>query len=591
MNPNSLHPAARSTNMLSPRSAISARSPIKAATAITFSTPNSQARSQTINALHNKLEYERQIQDQLLLEQQREIEQLSSQLEHAKLDLSQLNSTLSEKQSELHCVSQQREQLTSECEECHTSMQHLKERLEAVESSHATRIEQLQQNSDSRVDRANALQSKLEQCSATLSHKDGLVAALKAKVAALQQSLSTATQENTELVASNTRLDSEHHKARSSKDAWKRKSAAIHSELKGTKDALCSTKDALRVCSQKLHVATDQASTFDSLLKDKCRELDSAEERLSSAEASHAAELAAVRAEAERVRARSSQEAFELQSRFFSAKEALVELRGVAKELQALKGTHEELRAQSTAAEFEANTRIGRIRRLSEEQRNQEAVVRRMTAESAQLSDSVAHYKRKAEQLSKERAYFKEQGEGVQRLEQRVRELKSKGERRSEAMRRLLSQTPRVSCSAHRFCENPLCSQAQFAWLPIAVDELAALRKAEHVRDAGSARYELVSSVRGCADVMRMGREARSQGCGQDAFRMGTMGNMNMGHGKCETPHTIDINIHNAQPPKPTVNTNESERNYCHCSNARKDRLQMLRNLVQDRRTLRQPYY
>ena len=87
-------------NLLSPLT------PRNTATSITITSPN-KARSSTINQLHNKLEYERQIQDKLLLEQQKEIESLQSDLDKINLNSTQLNVNLNEKQNELTAITQQ----------------------------------------------------------------------------------------------------------------------------------------------------------------------------------------------------------------------------------------------------------------------------------------------------------------------------------------------------------------------------------------------------------------------------------------------------------------------------------------------------
>lgn len=64
--------------------------------------PTKSPRQSTLNVLHNKLEYERQIQDQLLLEQQKEIEDLNSQIATLTQENDMLKHDLTSKIHELN---------------------------------------------------------------------------------------------------------------------------------------------------------------------------------------------------------------------------------------------------------------------------------------------------------------------------------------------------------------------------------------------------------------------------------------------------------------------------------------------------------
>eukprot|EP01083_Nonionella_stella_P110517 323464_1 len=99
----------------------------RTAAKLTLSSPN-KARSTTLNALHDKLEYERKIQDQLLLEQQKEIESLQSDLEQVQIHYNQANLTLTQTQNELNSTTQQIKEMQEKNAESQTINSKLKKK-------------------------------------------------------------------------------------------------------------------------------------------------------------------------------------------------------------------------------------------------------------------------------------------------------------------------------------------------------------------------------------------------------------------------------------------------------------------------------
>lgn len=575
----------------------------------------SPRRSRTINALHNKLEYERQIQDQLLLEQQREIETLQSDLEREGQNSSQLNSSLNQTTNELQSAQRTIKDISDKYAVCKRSNDEIKARILSLESSHSSKITELQRMNEDSMSRANALQTKYENAQSvfhqTDSQKDEMISTLNLKISALQQSVTMNSRESTKLIETNTSLDMANQKMKAQIETLNHQMTSVHEECTKLKDTLSKSEENLAVSNEKLTIYEDQVTTYDTLLKDKCKEIESLELRISSLSEQHTSELRILRESMETKQATAAQEVFELQSKYFSAKETITEYQEMERAYKALKQQFNELRTKEQEQEFEVNKRIGKIRRLTEEQGNQESLIRRVRAENSSLSDSLSHYKSKTEQLTKEMAYLKGHSDRVHVMEQQVRDLQADNDRVRNNLTLLLSQPPKVSCSLSRFCENPRCNKPQFAWLSVPLDELNRLRKTV---DIGG--YDAIPHFAGRRSLASLYSDLPHYAdtpCTQPSATRNRL--KSYGVGKCERsekrqraePHKIDININNHKghnSPSTSMSSTErggshrhhadcsndsKDRKYCNCR--RRDRLQQLRDLVQDRRTMRRPYY
>ena len=475
-------------------------------------------------------------------------------------------------------------------------------------------------NEDS-MSRGNALQTKYQNAMGRFEQsdhqKDEMISTLRLKISALQQSVTMNSKESTTLIEANTSLDTANLKMRAQIEALQHQVISINDDCTKTKAALTKSEEALTVSNEKLSIYEDQVTTYDALLKDKCQEIESLESSITSMAEQHSSEMKILKEAVENKQASATQEVFELQSKFFSAKESITEYKEMERAHIALKLQFNALRTKEQEQEFEVNKRIGKIRRLTEEHGNQESLIRRVRAENSSIADSLAHYKSKTEQLTKENAYFKGHSDRVHVMEQKVRDLQAENDRVRNNLTAMLSQPPKVSCSTNRFCENPRCNKPQFAWLSMPLDELNRLR--ESVDIGGYDAVSHFASRRSLASLYSNLPNYTDTPCTlSSSSRAPAM--KSYGPRECERfekrterpeAHKIDININNnkqdavsSSTPRtlmqsmerggshshhPSCSTNARDRNYCNCK--RKDRLQHLRDLVHDRRTMRRPYY